>query len=251
MMIVDLHERIWAAAEEYNVDPALVAAILYDELQRRGVEDTYQDYIGAPALIIYEGFLENLGALDLGIRAGVVTSIKNILKGEAAGRPFIPIEDQSFGIAQMNVGTVYDLVEAGYLDAPEGWANDRLDCSLIMLLDNTMAPTLVAARVRQTIDHWLIEGGPDLSNRPEILGTLYCLGLVGESGVHDHPVSSERGNAIADSRECMEELLNYSPPPEPEPERIPTPPSTLFPSEPSVPAPTPTPTPTPIPSPPE
>jgi len=221
-IIANLSEQINEAAAKYGVDPVLVAAILYDELQNRGIEDIYQDHIAAPDLLWKEGFFETLRAWGLGVEIGVATSLKNILEGEAPGRPYARVEDQSFGMAQMNVGTVYDLVEEGYIDAPEGWAEDQLDCSLSMLLDPSMAPMLIAARVKQTIDHWQ-DGGQDISNRPEILGTLYSIGLEGEKGVHDTPEPSDRGEDILDNMARMEEVLDYSPPPEPVPTPRPTP----------------------------
>jgi hypothetical protein len=82
-----------------------------------------------------------------------------------------------------------------------------------MLLNESMAPTLIAARVRQTIDHWnanaSVNGyGPvDISHRPDILGTLYSIGLTGDAGVHGDPQSNSRGRDIVNSMPRMRELL--------------------------------------------
>ncbi len=238
--VSDLREQINESADRYGVNPTLVAAILYDELQRRGVDDQFQDVV-AQSIIDAEGTHERRAIRTLEIVVGLNPFDDRSLTPE-------PIENQSFGLPQMNVGTVYDLVDWGYIDAPEGWADDRLDCSLTMLLDNDMAPLLIAAYVKQITDYNWQEHGQYLGNTPASLGTLYNEGLNSDSE------PSDRGQEIADNMARMEEVLNYSPPlepvavPKPEPEPEPTLTPTPTPSPTAPPALTfPTSTPTPLP----
>ncbi|HNT78767.1 MAG TPA: WXG100 family type VII secretion target [Anaerolineae bacterium] len=225
-VVANLHEQINEAAAKYGVAPALVATILYDELQRRGMEDPYQDH-QAQSIIDAEGNLE----------ADEVRNLERVIglwPFDGSIRPE-PIEKQSFGMAQMNVETIQTLIDQEYLDAPEGWADDPLDSVLKMSLDNTMAPILTAAYVKWLTDYYWQVHGLDLSNQPDILAEAYSRGL-------NITESSKRGKAIADNRERMEAILNYSPPSAPE--RVPTPTSPPPPSPKTLLTPTPTPIPT-------
>ncbi|WP_375765762.1 hypothetical protein NR798_29135 [Archangium gephyra] len=182
-LIFDLRSQITRAANQYTVNRDLVAAIIYDELTRRDWKDDAQD-IEAGAFLMAQGVTKGVHLLAL-------TAMR--------------IEDQSFGISQMNVGTVYELVAAGLIPTPNGWTYNKLDQTLLLLLNKEMAPTLVAARLRQTIDYWKNwkKGGVDISNRPEILGTLYSKGLTGDNGVNPNPQPNARGLEIVKTMSAM------------------------------------------------
>jgi len=188
--IYQLRAQIRAAAAARNVDEALVAAILMDELNRRGPEDAIQD-AEARFLIGYEGVFER---------------VENTLWDAIPGMD--SIQDTSFGSAQMNPSTLTDMVNGGHFDKPADWDTDRLDSQLRTLLNDNLAPALIAGRARQIIEHWKNNGGADLTNRPEIIGTLYSIGLQGRSGVHNNPQPNSRGTAIANSMGRMSTILN-------------------------------------------
>ena len=164
-----------------NPNPAttgLVAAILEDEAERRD----FIDYVGdVEAWFIekYEGKLESTERMML-----------ERLTGQS-------IEEISLGKAQMNPEVVMDMVESGYLNKPEGWEDDKLDISLQLLLNDEKAPELVSARIDQIVDHWA-DQGQDISDRPEIVATLYSIGLEGKQGVNSNPQPNDRGQSIAD-----------------------------------------------------
>jgi len=174
-VVNELKDEIKAASNG-AATPELIAAILADEANRRD----YMDDLGdkeAWFILKYEGKLEDIERYLL-------------------AHTFGPIEEISLGKAQMNPEVVIDMVEQGYIPKPDGWENDKLDISLQWLLDDNKAPELVAARINQTVDHWK-EGGVDISNRPEIIGTLYSIGLEGKDGVRINPEFSDRGSEIA------------------------------------------------------
>ena len=79
----------------------------------------------------------------------------------------------------------------GYLNVPVNARARRQ-----MLLNDAQAPLLVAACLRSTADHWL-QHGVDIRQRPDVLATLYSLGLTGVRGVHVSALASARGEAIA------------------------------------------------------
>lgn len=196
--MVDKHERVvrdlgteivGAAAQYPDVEPGIVAGILWDESRRAGPEDAIQN-LAARERIWLEGSAERLGDLDLWAFSG--------------GKP---IGEISFGKAQMTPDTLESLIDNGYLEEPEGWDTDRIDTALRVLTDDGMAPMLVAARVQQTIDHWDQPSGTDLSDRADILGTLYSIGLEGSRGVRPNPDSNSRGDAIAAKIPELEALL--------------------------------------------
>lgn len=165
--IVALQPAILKAAAEFNVSPRLIAAIIYDELKEMDFLDHMQNMLAVLQLTQ---------------------------------------DERSLGIAQMQVRTVYDLVEKGYIPKPDGWESNRQAAAIALLLNEQTASMLVAARVRQTIDHWEAQG-VDISQRPEILATLYSIGLEGERGVNTTPESNERGDAIRANMRRMGELL--------------------------------------------
>jgi uncharacterized protein YukE len=180
--VQDLRDEIKAAAKD-GATPELIAAILEDEANRRDPLDTAGDLI-ARTYILYEGDLEKLDGTLLQI----------------AGKP---IDDISLGRSQMKASTLIDLVDRGYLPKPDNWNNDKLDVALGLLLDDKKAPQLVSAYINQITDHWKPQ--VDLTNRPDIIGTLYSLGLDGTHGVNSNPTSNERGQGISDSAQRMEE----------------------------------------------
>jgi hypothetical protein len=184
--IYNLRSQINAAASAHGVDARLVAAILLDEYNRRGLEDSLQD-TEAQFIIAYEGALERA---EVGLWESTVGDLATT----------------SFGASQMNLNVVEELVDKGYVNKPADWDTDHLDSSLRLATDNNMAPTLVAARVHQTIDHWKASG-VDISTRPEILGTLYSMGLTGRSGVNPNPQPNARGTQIAGYMPRMGQIL--------------------------------------------
>ena len=165
------------AAGTADVSPGMIAAILADENRRRDTWDAVQD-IEAGFIIWYEGLVERFEVAAWGATTGK------------------SVETQTFGAAQMQPQVVQELVDGGYLSTPANWTGDELDRSLELLTDDAQAPTLVAARLQQTVDHWRA-GGVDISGRPEILGTLYSIGLHSSAGVHPDPHPNQRGTAIA------------------------------------------------------
>jgi len=171
-----------------KVDADIIGAIILDELQRKGFDDSVQD-LSAKFIHFYEGVFENVERWLL----------SNIFKD---------IEDMSLGSAQIKPNVVYDLVTNGFIEKPSNWEEDKLDITINWLLDPHKSAELVGARIEQTIVHWA-KGKVDISNRPEILGTLYSLGLTGRSGVHDKPNSNSRGDNIGnDLREKAKKILS-------------------------------------------
>ncbi len=167
--------------------PELVAAILADEANRRDFVDDLAD-TEAWFIIRYEGKLEE---------------IERYLLEHTTGQS---IEEISLGKPQMNPEVVMDMVDQGYLPKPEGWEADKLDKALEMLLDDDTAPELVEARINQIVEHWA-EEGVDISNRPDVIGTLYSQGLEGASGVHPDPKPNDRGLDIANMAKEYEKSM--------------------------------------------
>lgn len=156
----------------------LISAILEDEEERRSFTDDLGD-IEAWFIDKYEGNLE---------------SIERFLLEKTTGQS---IERISLGRAQMNPEAVIEMVDKGYLPKPTGWENDKLDIALRWLLDDSKAEELVSGRINHIVDHWANKG-VNISNRPEIIGTLYSIGLESKQGVHLDPQPNERGQSIAD-----------------------------------------------------
>lgn len=187
--ICGMADEINSASAQNGVSTGIIAGILLDENRRYDFFDGLQD-IEADFLILYEGWLEDL---------------ETFLWENTTGEDLL---DTSFGQAQMNLGTIQDLIENGYLDEPDGWDDEdnRQDILLQLAENESRAAELVAARLKQTIDHWNA-GGVDISNLDDILGTLYSLGLTGASGVNDDPQPNERGTTIAEYADALSDLL--------------------------------------------
>lgn len=172
----------WQAAGRYRVPASLIASVLADERTRLDLLDRIQDTL-----------------MRLSVRLPHRASSALLAALERVCHR--PVDSFSLGQAQMKPATLAWLGELGYLDVPEAPTGRRR-----MLLDDQAAPTLVAACLRATADHWH-SGGVSLERRPEILGTLYSLGLTGERGVHAQPEPSARGQAIADHARWLEGRL--------------------------------------------
>lgn len=166
------HRNIAAAARHYGVEAGLVAAIWQDELNRLDVFDHLQNGV-ASAL------------------CHLPPRLKHLLRHAAEVLTRRSLATHSLGPAQMKPATLQEVAATGLLPIP-----DTLCEQIAYLMDRRHAPTVIAARLRQTINHWALEG-VNLSRRPEVLGTLYSLGLTGRQGVNPDPQPSERGLAIA------------------------------------------------------
>src|SRR3989344_372161 len=94
----------------------------------------------------------------------------------------------SLGIAQIKVNTARDLIETGYYDLKKV---DSLANHIAQPKHNIF---LAAARIRSIIDKW--SKVIDISNRPEIIATLYSL-KDSKKPPHLNPQPNKRGNQIA------------------------------------------------------
>ena len=164
------------AKNEISAD--LIAAIMLDELQRRDWLDNIQDLESRWLNSTYTKPLKNFSRWLLS------TWLK-------------PIDDISLGPAQMKPTVVEDLIQEQLITKPENWDKHKIDITIKWLLDPQKSAELIGARLEQMVRHWA-KGGVDISNKPEILGTLYSIGLVGQAGVNAHPRANERGEKIAD-----------------------------------------------------
>ena len=171
--IVDLPLSL--AESEISAD--LIGAIMLDELQRRDWLDNIQDIESRFLNSAYTKPLKNFGRWLL----------STMLK---------PIDDISLGPAQMKPTVVEDLIREQLIATPENWDKHKIDITIKWLLDPPKSAELIGARLEQIVRYWA-KGGVDISNKPEILGTLYSIGLVGQAGVNDHPQANERGEKIA------------------------------------------------------
>jgi hypothetical protein len=179
MLVKDgFRDIVLAAAEKYRVDSSLIAAILVDEIFRVNFWDRLQDFI-AGRIIRTRGRVQQF-----------VIRLWQYFSREDIGT-------QSFGLAQMNVNTLRELIREGYLDPPADYLEDQLDTVLQVLEEDALAPWLVGAQVRRTIDHWQ-QTGVDISQHLAVCGTLYSIGLTGARGVHPHPEPNRRGLNIAE-----------------------------------------------------
>jgi len=106
------------------------------------------------------------------------------------------LTNASLGPAQMKPSVVEELVTAGLVAQPPHWEQKKSELIQSWLLDPQKSAQLVAARLEHIVCHWA-KGGVDISDKPQILATLYSLGLVGQAGVHDNPQANERGEKIA------------------------------------------------------
>lgn len=162
--------------EQGEISAELIGAIMLDELQRRDWLDHIQD-IESRFLNSYTRPLKNMGRWLL-------------------SRMLKPIDDISLGPAQMKPSVIEDLIQEELVAKPENWDNQKIDISIKWLLDPHKSAELIGARLEQMVRHWA-KGGVDISNKPEILGTLYSIGLVGRTGVNPNPQANERGEKIA------------------------------------------------------
>lgn len=162
-------------ANEISAD--LIGAIMLDELQRRDWLDDIQDIESRFLNLAYTRPLKHLGRWLL----------STLLK---------PVEDISLGPAQMKPTVVEDLIQEQLIAKPANWDKHPIDIAVKWLLDPHKSAELIGARLEQIVRHWA-KGGVDISDKPEILGTLYSIGLVGQAGINDHPQANERGKTIA------------------------------------------------------
>lgn len=172
---------------EKGITPELIAAVLEYERTHRNFVDDIAD-LEAKFIMWYEGKLEETEVFLLNKTLSVI------------GESFNEI---SFGPAQMNPDALIDLVNKGYIAKPENWDTDQRDVILGLLLDEKKAPELVSARLEQIYDHWL-EGGVDISKRPDVLGNLYSIGLD-KIGVHPD-IGEDQGDRGEDIQRRVLEL---------------------------------------------
>ncbi len=115
----------------------------------------------------------------------------------------------------MKPAAVRDLVNDNLIDKPDVWVDGKLNTDLCrkLLEDDKMAPTLIAARVRKTIDCW--KNDPkhvDISDKPDVLASLYSIGLYNpEKGATLNPEANNREKAIASTMSHFNELFGDSP----------------------------------------
>lgn len=157
------HTKIIAqAAKEFNIDQYTLGAILIDEIAR---------------LAPFEPIFEKLGADIVGLNVSV-------------------------GVAQVKLETANGVIQRGIynpnpFDKKLPFSGNLTNGNRRYLYDYVIQPKhnvrFGAAVLRRTIDFWMKY--IDLSNRPEILGTLYQRGY-GEP--KENPVAIPRGEQIAD-----------------------------------------------------
>ncbi|MDP7247407.1 MAG: DUF3892 domain-containing protein [Candidatus Peribacteraceae bacterium] len=150
---------ILAAAKEFSIDPNILGAILIDEVAR-----------AAP----WEKILDKL-----------------VIVGR----------NSSAGIAQVTMDTAKDVIKSGYYNPNH--SDKKLTPEIIHktsrrhIYDYVIQPhhniRFASARIRQTIDYW--EHAVNISQKPDILGTLYSQGLGDPKA---HPTPSDRGLQIAE-----------------------------------------------------
>lgn len=182
----ELRADIQRAAGRYNLAPALIASVLADERVRLNAADRIQDRV-----------MRLANALP-SVQGQRLLNLAERLCGRSA-------ETFSLGRSQMKPTTLALLGHLGYLPVPTDPQGQRG-----LLLDNRRAPVLVAACLRATADHWRA-GGVNIEGRPDVLGTLYSLGLTGPRGVHSHPQANARGGAIAAHARWLEERRIFCP----------------------------------------
>lgn len=153
-------KHVLDAAEEFSIDPAMLGAILIDEIAR---------------LFPFEGIIEALEGNIIGVNV-------------------------SIGIAQVTIDTAHDLIRKGiYHPNPKDTflPYARLtNAGRRHLYDYLIQPKhnvrFAAAFIRFVIDFW--SKYIDLSSRTDIIGTLYHIGYGKPKG---DPKADERGAQIA------------------------------------------------------
>ena len=155
------HKRtVLTAAKEFSIDPSILGAILIDEIAR---------------VHPWEDMNDKLMAAHIGINASV-------------------------GIAQVKINTIRELIAKDYYnpnpDDNKLFKTNIAKASKAYIYAYAKQPRhsirFGAARIRQIINHWAHE--TDLSNRPEIIGTLYSWKL---GSPKPNPGSSPRGLQIS------------------------------------------------------
>lgn len=153
-------KHVFDAAEEFSIDPAMLGAIIIDEIAR---------------LFPFEGIIEALEGNIIGINV-------------------------SIGVAQVTIDTAHDLIRKGiYHPNPKDTflPYARLtNAGRRHLYDYLIQPKhnvrFAAAYIRFLIDFW--SKHIDLSSRTDIIGTLYHIGYGKPKG---NPKADERGAQIA------------------------------------------------------
>lgn len=186
-----------------KVSPPLIAAIMWDEMIGSG-------YNGSSGYTMYDYYDE--------INRSVISAW----------------EGRSYGPFQIDVGTFFDIIDAGYAPKPQGYdsffknsdankayidkngdAIERNGFYLteiekeqveVLLGRFQIAVELGAGRLAQIVDFWNRPGGSDLTYADDILGTLYSQGF---GHPKQNPQSIHRGDEIARvSRELNEKVFN-------------------------------------------
>lgn len=157
-------------AMEFNVDPVVVAAVIYQE-QATNVNfiDTLRDYIGALLYI-----------------------------------------NTSIGIGQIRVKTAellekyYPNLKSHYKE--DSFTNTNI-ARIGRLRNPLINVRYVAAKINFTQERWA-KAGLDIQNRPEILGTLYNIEDV-EKPIepHPNPKANEFGNGVKNNYDRIKKLL--------------------------------------------
>jgi hypothetical protein len=150
------------AAQEFTIDQYTLGAVLIDEIAR---------------LAPFEPIIEKVGVDIIG-------------------------ENTSIGVAQVKIETANDLIKKGIYNPSSGdkklpFSGNLTNNDRRYLYKYVVQPEhsirFAAAFIRYVIDFW--SSHIDLSNRPEIIGTLYHQGY---GDPHAHPESIERGEQIAE-----------------------------------------------------
>lgn len=157
---IEHKKHILSAAKEFSIDPAMLGAILIDEIAR---------------LLPFEGIIDALGGDIVGVNVSV-------------------------GVAQVKIDTAHDLIRKGIYHPNKKDARlpyDRLTNTgrrhlYDYLIQSKHNIRFAAAFIRHVIDLW--SQYIDLSNRVDIIGTLYNRGY-GEP--KKNPTANERGKQIA------------------------------------------------------
>lgn len=151
---------VTSAAKKFSIDVNTLGAIIIDEIARTNP---------------WEEVLDKLGAAFVGINT-------------------------SAGIAQVTIETARELMQKEYYnpnpDDKKLSKENVVKTPRTYLYDYVVLPHhsiyFAAARIRQTINHWAHK--TDLTDRPEILGTLYSQGL---GNPKPNPGASSRGLQIS------------------------------------------------------
>lgn len=181
--ISELSTEIQVAASRYQVDPALVAAILFDELNRRN-----------------KHYFEPSGSRD---EAWIYTGDDSLTLALTQVNPKLAVtQNWSVGIAQMTPTTAHEV------------SGREKQFLAQVLLNERKAIELVAAWVAKTIADWQA-AYPQIKERPDLIATLYSMGYEPEDirgcpTFHPQgcPKPSERGKEIASDSLRLRALFN-------------------------------------------